>query len=187
MKPLDELLATPRMFFAPLDDNNSVRGLHSMMEQIKEEKKSLKDFVIVEIGSFSGVSSDLLARYCRKLLCIDIWSLGSPGLSHEQLKIAREHFREVLDSHDNIISIEDYADEVAKLIDDNSIDMVYIDAVHDYEYVKNDIITWSPKIIKGGYITGHDIHMPGVKQAVEEFFGNNYIKYKDESWSHQKK
>lgn len=53
-------------------------------------------------------------------------------------------------------------------------DLVFIDANHMYESVKEDIDVWLPTIRAGGVICGHDyaspIH-PGVRQAVDERFG----------------
>lgn len=45
---------------------------------------------------------------------------------------------------------------------------VYIDALHEYENVREDIELWWPKIVYGGVLAGHDIHLPGVLKAVEE-------------------
>jgi len=56
----------------------------------------------------------------------------------------------------------------SELYDDNSIDVVFIDAAHDYESVKADIIAWYPKVKNGGYIAGHDYHHEPVKNAVHE-------------------
>lgn len=52
------------------------------------------------------------------------------------------------------------------------LDFVYIDANHNYEYVKQDCEYWYPKIKKGGILSGHDyrdIPQSGVKKAVDEF------------------
>ena len=43
-----------------------------------------------------------------------------------------------------------------KLFKDESLDFVYIDANHAYDFVKEDLEMWWPKIKKGGYICGHD-------------------------------
>lgn len=49
---------------------------------------------------------------------------------------------------------------------DESLDFVFIDADHSFDGVKNDILNWSPKIRKGGFIIGHDIDWEPVKKAV---------------------
>ena len=62
-------------------------------------------------------------------------------------------------------------EEAIKYFEDNSIDMVFIDADHTYEAVKYDIERWLPKTTK--LISGHDYNdpgHPGVKQAVDEKF-----------------
>lgn len=64
--------------------------------------------------------------------------------------------------------------EATKFIEDNSLDFVYIDCNHQYEFVKADIKAWLPKVKKGGIFGGHDYDeptVPGVKKAVDEMFG----------------
>lgn len=55
---------------------------------------------------------------------------------------------------------------------DEFFDIVYIDASHEYEYVKEDILHWYPKVKKGGIICGDDYisGWPGVIEAVDEIF-----------------
>ena len=61
--------------------------------------------------------------------------------------------------------------DIVKMFSDGFFDFVYIDAAHDYESVKKDIIAWTLKVKKGGYICGHDYGVfPGVKKAVDEIF-----------------
>jgi len=55
------------------------------------------------------------------------------------------------------------------------LDMIFIDADHTYESVKRDIGLWWDKVKVGGIISGHDYghsHQPGVKKAVDEYFGH---------------
>ena len=58
--------------------------------------------------------------------------------------------------------------KAAKLIEDKSLDFIFIDADHHYEHVRSDILTWLPKVKDDGWIIGHDIDMPDVKRAVKE-------------------
>ena len=55
---------------------------------------------------------------------------------------------------------------------DNSLDFVYIDALHDFDSVYRDVSLWYPKVKIGGIISGHDFSpsWPGVMQAVNTFF-----------------
>lgn len=71
--------------------------------------------------------------------------------------------------------------EAAGLVEDNSLDFVFIDADHSYESVKQDIQLWSPKIKSTGCVIGHDINWPGVRQAVEETLGK-YTVAPDNVW-----
>ena len=57
------------------------------------------------------------------------------------------------------------ADKVA----DESLDLIFIDADHSYEAVREDISLWLQKLRPGGVLAGHDYHGWGVKQAVDEF------------------
>jgi predicted O-methyltransferase YrrM len=67
-----------------------------------------------------------------------------------------------------LIPIEAKSSVAANQIDDGSLDLVFIDANHSYEYVKDDIIKYTPKLKSTGLLTGHDIDYPGVNQAVTE-------------------
>jgi hypothetical protein len=78
--------------------------------------------------------------------------------------------------------------EAAKLFPDEFFDFVYIDADHNYEPVMQDIESWYPLVKKGGIIGGHDFGRWGVKPAVEDSFGHDYV-YIDlgNVWLHFKK
>ena len=67
---------------------------------------------------------------------------------------------------------KEYSVDGAKLFDDSSVDLVFIDANHTYEHVKEDIEAWYPKIRDGGILSGHDFSgdFPGVEKAVREYF-----------------
>jgi cephalosporin hydroxylase len=57
--------------------------------------------------------------------------------------------------------------------EDLLLDMVFLDAEHDYKSVNEDISHWSHKIKTGGIIAGHDYGdstWPDVKRAVDSWF-----------------
>ena len=60
-----------------------------------------------------------------------------------------------------------------KDFDDGSLDFVFIDGNHGYDWVKSDIQAWWPKVRAGGLFAGHDYGTRpterGVKTAVDEF------------------
>lgn len=52
------------------------------------------------------------------------------------------------------------------------IDLVFIDANHTYEDVRDDIVVWEPLVRRGGILAGDDYdaeHFPGVVRAVDQF------------------
>ena len=65
---------------------------------------------------------------------------------------------------------------------DGSLDFVYIDANHAYEFICADLHAWYPKVASGGILAGHDyVDLDAdwgrfdVKRAVDEFAtDNNY-------------
>jgi hypothetical protein len=57
-----------------------------------------------------------------------------------------------------------------------SLDMIFIDADHDYGAVKKDLINYYPKLKKGGIFAGHDYtENCGVVTAVDEFAADNKL------------
>ncbi len=56
-------------------------------------------------------------------------------------------------------------------------DIVFVDAEHDYDNVKKDILMWEPLIKENGIICGHDYasREKGVMKAVNEIYGENNI------------
>jgi len=81
-------------------------------------------------------------------------------------------FKENIKSFGNIVTCRQYGDDAVQEFRDKFFDVVFIDAGHTYEEVKNDIEKWLPKARM--VIAGHD-YLPGVWdgviKAVDEKFG----------------
>lgn len=120
---------------------------------------------IAEIGVWYGRNT--LAFCCAnphiKINCIDTF-LGS---SEHQDELKGKNFKEDFlnnlrkyqpQNHINVIEAPSVS--AATLFPDNSLDLVWIDAGHDYESVKSDILAWYPKLKVGKMMLGHDYADP---------------------------
>lgn len=95
--------------------------------------------------------------------------------------------------HDNVDFLEMFSEQAAAKVKDNSLDFVYIDGNHAYDFVMLDIIMWNPKVKKGGIISGHDYEnshrrVLGVKSAVDDYCRWHGIEFEltDGSVEHRK-
>lgn len=154
----------------------------------------------VEVGSWKGMSSAYMAVEIANseknidFYCVDTWN-GS--VEHELYGMDTSSLYETFIQNMNPVkdyfkAIRSESLEAAKQFEDNSLDFVFIDASHEYKDVKDDIISWLPKVKYGGVIAGHDYakldgtdpDFPGVKLAVHELLTN--IKPKGSCWMYEK-
>jgi predicted O-methyltransferase YrrM len=154
--------------------------------------------IIVEVGCWKGKSTAYLAVEAInsnkniKIHAVDTWE----GSGNEQYHMNDEYvktntlydlFLRNIDPVDSvIIPIRMESLKAAQLYSDNTIDVVFIDANHEYKYVLDDIEAWLPKVKSGGILAGHDYGWEGVKRAVHEKLGNN-IFTQEECWIYHKK
>lgn len=170
-----------RMFYIPsvMNGVNVVDGLLDLAKNYCD-----KHFTVAEIGSFSGVSTEVFARFCRRVYAIDRWEKYdgiSEPIDFNEVELL---FDEVVKKFPNIIKCKGDSFDVFRNFPDEMFDLIYIDASHDVLSVKRDINNWLPKIKKDGIICGHDYtHIPDVKMAVDEIFFNCFIHtFSDSSW-----
>lgn len=132
-----------------------------------------------EIGVAKGKFSQVL---CEKipgltLFCIDPWlrySLNRRSPIQEKQIKAYEEAQQRLKDY-NVTFIRKFSLQAAQLFENESLDFVFIDGNHDYDFVMEDVINWTRKVRKGGIVSGHDYYNfnnSGVIEAV-----NDYTKY----------
>merc|ERR1712176_433839 len=71
--------------------------------------------------------------------------------------------------------LQETSDRAASLVADASLHFVFVDALHDFQSVLQDLETWWPKVCPGGILAGHDYapekpeRFPGAVRAVQIF------------------
>lgn len=146
-----------------------------------------KQCILVEVGTWMGASAIQAANIIRDLgrndlvVCVDTW-LGSP-----------EHFTGVQRNrgfptfyYDFLQNIVNHGHQsrvvplplpslqaisILRQLFPGGVDIIYIDAAHEYLPVYLDIVHYWPLLKNGGRMLGDDYteHWPGVKQAVQQF------------------
>ena len=131
--------------------------------------RSLDFKVGAEIGVQRGKYSEKLCKGNPelKLHAIDPWkSYNSISQGTHDLRYAQAMKRL---SPYNVNAIRKTSMEALNDFEDRSLDFVYIDGNHDYDYVCMDIIHWSKKVKSGGIIACHDYHTAQVGKAIDGF------------------
>jgi len=119
---------------------------------------------VVEIGSAAGRGSTPVAVELVKLsggilYCVDTWESPHSGdPSTDSFYYAFLSNIQIFDLEHTIVPIRSSSVEAAALFDDGSLDAVFVDGNHLYQYVLADIDTYLPKIKKGGIMFGHDLY-----------------------------
>jgi hypothetical protein len=139
----------------------------------------------VEVGCWKGKSAAFMATEIANsgkdifFTCVDEWIEGYDTFV-DNMKTLEKFY----------IPIRKSSVEAAKCFEDKSLDFVFIDACHDYEAVKADILAWLPKVKVGGILAGHDYHEdrmyhPGVHDAVVELIDD--FEVSELCWIHKVK
>ena len=151
--------------------------MRTIIKTVKQRFKET-DIIGAEIGVFEGTNAknmlDELPNL-KKLYLIDPYEQyedwSTDGWYNKIVK-AKNVAMETIKPYKNRTRLimkktEDIADEIPP----NSLDFVYIDGNHEYEYVKKDLMKANIWVKEGGIIGGHDFApgRMGVIKAVLEF------------------
>lgn len=159
-----------------------------------------EDAIIYEVGGWLGKSTIGMSLINERLnrdyliYCVDTWE-GSDENDHREMIQDLNSVGTNLEGHfklnvelfgaKNIIPLKMTSEEASKSVEDASLDMVIIDASHEYDDVTKDIGLWLPKVKKGGILAGDDYSelWPTVRQAVDDYFGKgNFNVYTGGTW-----
>jgi len=148
----------------------------------------------VEIGCHRGESAYIASGYVKALWCVDPWNpdigLHEPG---DRCIGDNEYYQflERMKTQHSLVAIMRMPSlQAAQCVCDGSFDIVYIDGMHDYGNVWQDIVAWYPKVVVGGYIGGHDYNghpdHEGLCKAVNTLLGEPDSVFRDSSWIFKK-
>lgn len=150
---------------------NSVYGLINLV-------RSCGDLAsVVEIGSFRGVSTEVLLLFAAQVYAVDPWT-GMDAIYAQFVERTR--------SYPNLEIMCESSLAAAAQFPDRTLDLVYIDGAHDYDSVRADLLAWRPKVKAEQWIAGHDyspvIEGGSVMRAVDEVLGPPHRVFEDSSW-----
>lgn len=185
-------------------DNRGWSGNSPIFEELIIEKQPEH---IIEVGTWKGQSAITMGNCLRKLhlksriFCIDTW-LGaiefwtnSADSADHDLMLKNGFPQVYLQFLSNVIhhQLEDYIIPVPntsntsyKILQHLNIhaDLIYIDASHEYEDVKQDINNYKNLLTTGGVLFGDDYSpiFPGVIKAVNECLSGEKLTINDSFW-----
>ena len=138
---------------------------HEALYLLRLAAQGRGDGAIVEIGSYHGKSTVLLAHASRgagreKVVAIDPHLGGAVQAFHDTLARAGvgEHVTPVVETSD-----------VAAAAWRGPVRFLWIDGSHVYEQVRRDFLAWTPWLVDGGIVAFHDTYeFAGVRRVIDE-------------------
>lgn len=140
-----------------------------------------------EVGVWRGHTSMGLLESFRNLhlYAVDPWELGeiNPTMASKKSELQRAHeefLQLTLPFNSRLTTLQMTSLIASSICSDSSLDFVFIDGVHTYDHVSQDVRFWQKKVKPGGLFCGHDYDgmgdrrgLFGVKRAVDEWATSN--------------
>lgn len=130
-----------------------------------------------EIGVFDGQYSKMLCDNIPglKLYAIDPWEVYDdlPELKIDKPSVRVNYIDKIAESYEQAKNLlQDHSCKLIKKLSldavkdftKNSLDFVYLDGNHSFDYIMQDIIEWSKIVRPGGIVSGHDYTTRGYKE-----------------------
>ena len=159
-----------------IDESAKIQGMMSIpeLEWLFTAAQGMAS--ILEIGSFMGRSTHALCSACPgKVYAVDPFNYGHlmPGSPQDTFEAFMRNV-----GHFKNLSVVKGTSEAAAQHEaiPAQVEMTFIDAIHTKEAVLQDLSLWEPRTTK--VICGHDYGTPtepGVKLAVDEYFGQDRV------------
>lgn len=141
----------------------------------------------LEIGSAAGgsllcaFSGSQISGNMIRLMAIDNFRYGADIKKEGKVEAQFLKNTRCIPNFDLFRSSSDMARDN---LDNESVDLVFIDGDHSYSQVKKDLLNYGPKLKRNGVLLGHDYttsYVPGVKKAADELLGRKLVVLKNSS------
>lgn len=152
----------------------SILELVDMSNLIKNKVGGKVNFL--EVGVYSGESTRIFLDNLDvgTYYAVDPWRTGyddsDEASSTDMAEVERMFNENILKRYRNVVKFRGTLSEFTKT-EFGPIDVVYIDANHQYEFVKSDIIETILRIRPSVAICGHDFMLTGVQRSIIEMLG----------------
>lgn len=164
----------------------TLNDVHELYNLVVDNRQH--DIKIVDVGCWTGQSTCVLANlaemYGGKVFAID-WFKGSEATNLEwagkyyNIRGILENNLRQFSFYDKVEIIDAPSTQAVTRFDDNSLDVVFLDADHRYKWIKEDIERWIPKVKPGGILCGHDCEVvlsEGVESLMKVYKDYDTIK-----------
>lgn len=181
-------------------------GFESVFTDILQSRyhKVKRPLTVIEVGTWKGLSAATMARISKhlnipiRIICIDTW-LGAPefwtwGLDDPTRggsllckngypQVYYTFLRNVVEQGhtDVMVPLPVSSNEAVDVLRFHEVraDLIYVDAAHEYEAVKNDIERYWSLLEDDGVMFGDDYvgSWPGVVKAVNEFSQSRLVPF----------
>jgi len=164
------------------------RGLHTRKEEhlLWDLARRKGSGIIVEVGSFEGYSTIILAKALTEYVCVyaidphtgklcESDEMESPSVSDSWTRF-KKNIQDVGVSQ--VVQPLRMESEQAVAKWDKPIRLLWIDGSHRYEDVKKDFLLWQSYLIPCGVVVFHDCWIAGVRRVIvnhvldNSLFGN---------------
>lgn len=143
---------------------------------------------MVEVGTADGRNIShilkLIGDYDIEIWCVDPY-VPYEGYNRDRnaksdvIETNKKHAEDSIFKDGRVNFLQLFSGDASCRFDDNSVELVFIDANHKKEYVVSDMKHWYPKVAEGGIFCGHDYREGklGVAPAVKSFTAERGIEF----------
>lgn len=129
-----------------------------------------EDQTIVELGFRYGTSTWAFLASCKPIQKVASYDTGKCFIDTHKNAAPDNFLYRIRDSR-------------LPYMDDKNVGMLFVDTVHTFIQVKDEVTAWMPFLAPNAFVAFHDTEVPGVRKAIDYFMKiwPSVIKHKVES------